>query len=355
MLLLVGCVSLLGDFVAGETRPTDDDASTSDAEPSPSDEGGPSGDAGVVDARSPDGGVDGGVDAARVCNHTAPFQSVVAVAGVNTADHERDPFLTSDELTLYFSRGAGSSPGEINASRDLYVTRRPDRASPFAIPEVLAPLKSGVSDVTLSLDPKGKAALFGRDSHVFADGGANPNHGIYRADWDGGAKGFSNVRKDPVAYGGNLLGAASVGQVTRNIYYATGPHLAVNEWNAVNSLYEPPRLLDTPGPDAAVNLQVPPDLYTASQAWPSVSRDELALYFTRVTQPPGYSRGAFLFVAQRKSTKDAFGPAHFFQELSPVGIAGNYAAWISDDACRIYFTSPRTGTVGGDDLWMASR
>jgi len=72
---------------------------------------------------------------------TSSWSMPIALMEVNTASEDRDPFISSDGLTLYFASDRAGSFG----SQDLWVTIRPDLHSPFATPRNLMELNSGRS------------------------------------------------------------------------------------------------------------------------------------------------------------------------------------------------------------------
>jgi hypothetical protein len=71
---------------------------------------------------------------------SATWSTPAPIASVNTADLDDDGFLTDDGLTLYFSSD------RLNGTQDLFVTERPDLASPFAPAIPMASLNTSSYD-----------------------------------------------------------------------------------------------------------------------------------------------------------------------------------------------------------------
>ena len=77
---------------------------------------------------------------------------------------------------------------------------------------------------------------------------------------------------------------------------------------------------------------------------PSLTGDMLELYFNRSND---------IFVATRASTADAWGTPLAVAELNST--AAETTPEVSSDGLTIYFASARTPTLGGNDIWMATR
>lgn len=84
---------------------------------------------------------------------------------------------------------------------------------------------------------------------------------------------------------------------------------------------------------------------------PVLSSDELQLFFE--TNRAGSLGGVDIYLATRASIAGAFGTA---TNLSAINTTGNeWPNWISPDGCNLYFTADRTGGAGGYDVWLAAR
>lgn len=84
----------------------------------------------------PDGAGDGDIYVSRRQSTSEPFEPPTSLGPtINTADGESSPFVTADELTLLFGRGA---------PRKIYLATRPNREAPFGEPKQVASINHGV-------------------------------------------------------------------------------------------------------------------------------------------------------------------------------------------------------------------
>ncbi len=88
---------------------------------------------------------------------------------------------------------------------------------------------------------------------------------------------------------------------------------------------------------------------------PRLSPDELTIYFSsdRGQFWTGQEQDGDIWMATRDATAEPFGTPQFLGGIN----SGEYegASAITDDGLTLYFTSSRTGGVGNDDLWVATR
>jgi hypothetical protein len=86
----------------------------------------------------------------------------------------------------------------------------------------------------------------------------------------------------------------------------------------------------------------------------TISKDGLSLYFGS-SRPGsvGTVEGSDLYVSQRASVNDTWGPPQKISALSSIG--DDNAPTFSPDGHWVYFGSDRSGGFGGTDLWAAHR
>ncbi len=207
---------------------------------------------------------------------TAPFGGVTLVTGVNTTGEERVPRLSSDELTLIAaSKPAGSSVFRIGLSQ------RTSTAVAFPALQSIANVAGTTNDTEPALLPSGNVIYFGSDR-----GG---NYDIYRTSKSGGA--FSA----PALVTGTQLNTAS------------------------------------------------------TESSPVVTTDELHLYI--LSNRTG-TQGVFdIYASSRATTADAFSAPVSVTELNTPSI--DFPSWISPDNCTLYFT--RQIANRGYDMFSATR
>ena len=89
----------------------------------------------------------------RRSNRSAAFAPISAVSAVNTGYHENSPFMTADELTLFFSSNRSGGTG----SHDFYMVSRPDTSTAFSADDVVevADLNSTYYERSISMTEDG--------------------------------------------------------------------------------------------------------------------------------------------------------------------------------------------------------
>lgn len=118
-----------------------------------------------ADAGDGDAGTDVPIDGpgpncyAKWFDGTIRFGAPTLVANVNGAGYDRDPFLTADELVLYFS--SIRSPN--NTTGDVLVAKRPNRSVDFAAPQTDTELSSPGFDSKVSMTADGLYAVIATD------------------------------------------------------------------------------------------------------------------------------------------------------------------------------------------------
>jgi Tol biopolymer transport system component len=237
---------------------------------------------------------------------------------LNTAAAETDPFISRDGLTLYFVRDTGPQA-------DIMIAIRPDLASPFANPTVLALNTTSIEN---------KLSLAG-DELIAAFVSTKPG-GLGLADiW----LATRTNRTNPFADASQAL----LGQVNTSDN-ELDPHLS----NDGLRLYFSPRMGGTQtiavtsrssttapfGPPTTVAGLLP-----ASQiADPALSADETLILYS--------SFG--VYSATRTTTADSFSGSALVPGINGSGFTGDPA--LTNDSCALYFSSDR---LGNRDLFVA--
>jgi hypothetical protein len=266
--------------------------------------------------------------APRVCTHDQPFVSFGPVPGVNTTGEEQNAWLSHDELTIVLSRKMDQTGG------DLFVAHRAHLQDEFGFAVAIEELNTGSDEYRPSLSDDGKTIYFDRRDITLA-------YTIMTAVRGSSTGVFAEAA--PLAV---VNGAASDFEpfVTADGMYFGSTRAGLPD------LYFAPRAgagFGTPIALTEVNSDVAEEI-------PVASLDARALYFSAADRDPagGTTRGhgTDVWIATRSAPGATFGsPAPVF-ELATAD--GEYPTWLSDDNCRLYYVTSRSGT---HDLWVASR
>ena len=237
-----------------------------------------------------------GVASAQV-SAWAPAQKIDEIGGnnaeVNTPSLDGCPIQSPDGLNLYIASNRPGGKGGL----DIWVATRTSTTAPWGAPANLGePVNSAADDFCPT--PVGKRGLF------FVSREALP-------------------------------GACGQG----DIYFTHRSGAGV--WA------EPQRLLCAPaGPNSELDEQGPSYVDVNRKV-----RGRKFLYFSRSSITPSVAGEIFVSTRQGSSR---FGTATAVTELNDA-TANDIQPNVRDDGLEVVFTSNRSGTVGGQDLWSATR
>jgi len=252
----------------------------------------------------------GAPDAMGACDQTKPFGMQALAIGVSSMDGDSGPWLTHDELTMYFSSTRAGS-------RALYLTTRPSPFVPFGPPVPVLGLGPSNSD--------GRAALPADELTMYFDSNRGDGNLTYYSTRSSKAGAWSAPRLVP-GLSPNLedAGGPFIMPLGDVLYFHStrlghGHDIFRSErsdagWSAPAFVPQ----VDTLGTD---------DLH------PVLSDDELTIYFTSTRS----DRAGDIWVATRRSRSDDFDPPVSVDELNTVDVF-EAPGWFSPDGCRIYFT-----------------
>lgn len=342
--LSVGCQLVLGiEDRSGRVHPEGDaDLAGGDDAPLDTDDGDrPRADASVdapgVDA-GPDTDASADADAGFVwpgCDPLAPFESVVAVTEINTAQSETSARLSPDQLTLYFSR----APSNLDYG-DLYVATRGKATDPFSNVTLLDPPTTtgikGDHDPVVSAD--GLTLWF--DSYVLG-----PRKLFVSTRADAGAPWSAGTNVD-MGTGYEEYEPSLTGDM--GVMYFTAPKPAPGDPGNSNVF----RAFFDGGAVARVDYATDVDSVKGERS-AVVSADDRVLYFS-TNRNTTVSGDYDVWVATRTDPTKPFGLATRVDEVSS---ASYYDAptWVSADLCTLYFVSMRADSQGYRDVYVATR
>lgn len=260
------------------------------------------------------------------CNPDAPFGGFVDLGtDVDTSAFESSPFLTSDELTIFYARDVGG--GRLA----LFYSVRDATPDPFGPGTKITTISSNATYDTAPIVDDGLTQMF------FSSAGrpAGQHYHLYVATGDGTPNGWSKVTaltalESPEPHADMHLWIAGT---TNELWF-------VSDRTGVRALYTSPDVKTFPTLDTWL-------LSTVPQSRPLLTADALTLYYGQAD-----AGGVFhVFRSTRASTATPF--------VNPVqvtdfdsGDANDTPGWLSPDGCRMYFTSDRSGN---SDIWMGTR
>lgn len=273
-------------------------------------------------------GVDAPPDAPPpACNPTSAFGSFVDLAAINSGASEVQPTLTGDELQMVFGRStSGSHVAVFHATRT-------STTQPFGNVTEMSTISSGNGyDSAPDIDDALKLLYF--DS---IRNGNNKTH-IFQAAGNGGIDGWTSV----VA----VTAINSLNDANDDIH----PYWS----SATSELWFSSDRFGSFDIYSSAGGTLPPGLGTmngtANDVRPTLSRDGLTMFFARDD-----SKGAYhIWATTRLTAFLPFGIPMLVTEFDSGG-SSNLPGWLSNDGCRMYFTSDRSGGKGSYDLWMATR
>jgi hypothetical protein len=268
------------------------------------------------------------------CDPASAFVRLGPVAGLDSELGEQSAQLSRDELTIVFSRVtiSGTQDAPVPRYGDLYMARRDHLADDFHDVVALDELNTELDEQTASLSDDQLTLYFDRRDpaqryQIFAASRSAPgeNFGAPTPIALGDQPG-SDV--EPFITSSALFFASRENDGSASLFTATGrgtSFLAAHKLVALETL---------PAPTAYEH--------------PVVSSDGLTIYFSA---PPDNATPRDIWRASRSDPVQPFGAPRAVAELNTV--SAEQPTWISEDSCRMYFTTNRTGR--GFGLWLASR
>ncbi|NVB81845.1 MAG: hypothetical protein HOV81_25920 [Kofleriaceae bacterium] len=298
-------------------------------------------DAGPIDGK-PDADIDG--PASLTCydkwlDGSIRFDTAVPLATVNSPAYDRDPFLSDDELTLYFSSARATTSGPL----DVWVVLRSSTADPFGTPTRATEFNSGDSESKLSITGNGLVAVVGSDR----PGSTSASLDVWQS--------VRNTVNDawPAMSRTHVMMVETSGSEHDPTISADGMHL-----------YLAP---DSPGPQHIVmstrqstgDFGAPmslTELNTPSgESDPSPTPDERIIVFSSSRPTAGAGAGN-LYYATRAGNTGPFGAPRPVPDVNTNADEGD--PHLTSDGCRLYFgryTGPSSAANQGDwDLFVAT-
>lgn len=251
------------------------------------------------------------------CDFTKPFEAPIALAGFTPGAQVATPRLSHDELTIYFTTHDAS--GKARLARSV----RTSLAAPFSAPIVLDAQSSSAKDNDPSISADGASLWFSSER----EGGSDK---LFMAPLLAGTTTFGAPTLVPLAVtsaddqhpyfrvAGGELWFSSTRDGQWDIYVATKRGAGFDAPRRVDELHS-----------------------SAATRQPMVTEDGLTILFS--SERTGGAGKRDLWMAHRATVASPFGSAEVLSTVSSA--ADEFAGWISNDGCRVYFSSDRSSTV----------
>lgn len=268
------------------------------------------------------------------CSHMAELVQLAPVGGLPSDLGVQAAQLSRDERSIVFSRLTVAGPEGDPVSRlgDLYVARRARPTDPFGDAVPLEELNTEFDEHSASLSDDALTAYFDRRDQ-------SQRYRIFVATRPEPAAPFAQPA--PVALGDGTESEVEPFITDTALFFASR-----RSDGAATLFAAAGRGVPFAPPRSVMALEMQPFATTVEN--PVVSFDGLTIYFSA---PPDPASPRDIWMAARPDVGQAFGaPRRIAAVSSP---SDDRPTWISEDNCRLYFLTNRTGQ--GFALWMASR
>lgn len=267
---------------------------------------------------------------------------------VNSTYAEAGTYISRDGLSLYFG---STRPGGMGATGtfDIWVSHRESSDGPWGPPVNLGPLvNTANNEQTPMLTIDGHRLYFARDGS-----GGYGSQDLYVARrqhaWD------DNGWRDPVNLGPGVNTASE----------ESGPSLIEDDSTGVLTLYfSSTRATGMGSEDIYVSTAYPGEPFGPAEidallsgpyrdVRPFVQREGLEVYFDS-NRPGSFGTNVDLWTSSRESLWAPWSnPVRLPDALNSTGVDARPV--LSFDGTELYFHSNRTGTLGGNDIFVCTR
>jgi Tol biopolymer transport system component len=296
----------------------------------------------VVEAGA-DSGKDVVVEAGPACNLQADFGTPVHIVELSSTADDGSMRLSPDELTAwFFSDRLDDGGAGIWSDGRLFVATRPSLQSAWSAPVPVQMTNASIAGPPASPTITADGLTMAFEGYV---------GGVGQADI------YVSTRPNTSAVWGAPGLAATINSNTSNeltsFWVPNGAKLYFGSDRAKANYYDlyvatyGSTGFGTPTPITELNTSASTDFF------PVVSADELTIYWASTRTDYGGAGDEDIYVATRTSTSNAFSGIKRLTSVSSTDRDG--PTWVSPDGCRLYVSSIRTGSLGGRDLYVASR
>ena len=290
-------------------------------------------------ASGADNATDGPQDAtsqtcyAQWIDHTVRLQSPQPLSTLNiVGGYERDPFLTDDELTIYFST-------DRSGVTDVWTATRGNMTDQFAAVMEASAFNSTAGESKLSITQNGLTAVVGSD-RVGGAGGLDV--------WESTRATTSELF--PAMSRTKVMMVETSGNDHDPTISASGLHLYLAP-DATGSQHIVMASRSSPGGNFGVPMTLAELDSGTGDADPSPTPDERIIVFSSNRSTPFVTAGGNIWYATRAGSTGAFEMPRPVPDVNTDAAEGD--PHLSADGCRLYFA--RFGGTGVDwDLYVSA-
>ena len=260
-----------------------------------------------------DGHVSRPVDAQQSCDPMAKFDTPIPVPGLEMIDGG-PPRLSPDELTIYFFTGAPT---------DLWTARRSALTEAFGTPTTMTAQNSPYDDADPTTTPDGLTLWFTSNRVI------NEGYHMYVAARPSGLAVFGAPGLAATVNATDTKQwdiQPSITSDNNELWFASSRSGGMGSFDIWHAIWSGSGF-GTPTAVSEINS-------SADDRMPTLSADQLTIYFSSTRATIGTKGAADIWTSHRNSIHDKFSPPTLVNELNTSG--GDYAKWMSADNCRIY-------------------
>ena len=271
----------------------------------------------------------------RWMTHTVRFMTPTPLFELNTTGYERDPYVTPDELAIYFSSvRADSLPV---GQQDVYTATRSGTADAFGtVTKFLAGSTTTGSEGKLCLTGDGTQLFVASDTTGDGSKGATDIFFSQK-----GATGFAALGQAKMA----MINTAGDEQDPLVTPDGTALYFAPSLNGGVQQIYVAKRIGETANFGAPTELTELADISGGTgTADPAVSADQKVILFS--SGRTGTTGANDIWYATRDDANGTFSAPMVVPDINTTDYDGD--ALLSQDGCRLYFDSTRNQSSDWD-------
>jgi WD40-like Beta Propeller Repeat len=268
------------------------------------------------------------------CDPSKPFGTATAVAELNSTAQDLSPWLTADELTVYFASSRAGGVGVF----DIYLATRTDRTAAWSAPALVA----GVNTINSEMRP----VLTGDGLTMYAEQENNggPTRQITVATRASTTAGFSALAPVTILNDADIDASPFV-LADHSALYMTSRRGGANNIQVYRATRQG-NAFSAPTLVAGTMLDVFDDHIAVA-----LTPDELTLYFA--SDRTGGAGGVDVWRTTRSSLAVGFGTPTPVTELN--GASSDTPFWISADNCVMYMTKIVGTTAAFNRIFVATK